>query len=151
MTVTIYTEFFLLMALAAIQDIRRREIDLWLINVLLVVGALSIVLRGAEAGCIPTELIVGFFVLSVPLLILALITKDGVGGADIRIAAGAGGVLGAMPILTAYMTAALLVLVWVLLRAVVCRERPDFRQSVPFLPFLLLGCTAVFILKIIVR
>lgn len=76
---------------------------------------------------------------------MALIKRGSVGGADIRIAAGVGATLGAIEILTAYFIAAVLVVVFVPVSAVIHRKRPDFRQSVPLLPFLLCGCVGVFI------
>lgn len=144
-----YTVCFGLLTFAAVQDIRIRKVSLWVINATLCMGAVQIALRSIAVHRLAQENIVGFFALSVPLLIMALIKRDSVGGADIRIAAGVGAVLGVVEILVSYVVAAVLVVVFVPVSALLRRKRPDFRQSVPLLPFLLCGCVSVFALEIV--
>lgn len=139
---------FGLLLIAAIQDARTRKIDLWVINASLAVGIVQIVLRSIAEQEVAVYNIIGFFTLSLPLLVIALIKRGSVGGADIRIAAGAGAALGAIEILIAYLAAVVLAVLFVPVSALIRRKRPTFRQSVPFLPFLLCGCVGVFVAEL---
>ncbi len=84
--------------------------------------------------------VVGFFVVSVILLVIAIITKGGMGGGDIKMMAVAGLLIGWDKILLALMLGAILgSVVGVTLIALKIIER---KQFIPFGPFLAAGVFA---------
>lgn len=83
------------------------------------------------------EALIGFFAASVPLFIVAVLSKGGMGGGDIKLMAAAGLFLGWKGILVAMITGSLIgAIVSLTLIAMKKKKRKDM---IPFGPFLCLG------------
>lgn len=80
--------------------------------------------------------IIGFFALSVPMLILALL-GIGIGGGDIKLTAACGLFLGTEALLTGFLIASLLALAVYLVRFLLRRQKPH--ATFAFGPYLAAG------------
>ncbi|MFO7610863.1 MAG: prepilin peptidase [Clostridia bacterium] len=109
---------------------------------LIIIGALYSVARLVLPGMFISEIsiwdpVIGFFAASIPLYLIAVISKGGMGGGDIKLMAAAGLFLGWKGVLLAMflgsITGAVVSLVLIAFRI---RKRKDL---IPFGPFLCLG------------
>lgn len=81
--------------------------------------------------------LIGFFAVSVPLFLIAVLTKGGMGGGDIKLTAVCGLILGWKPILLALALAAILGTALMLPVHIV--KKKDRKETIPFGPFLAAG------------
>ncbi len=131
----------ILIAIAAI-DYKTMIIPNGLVIALLITGVLYTVTRLIWPDMFITtmtiwEPIIGFFAASVPLYLIAVITKGGMGGGDIKLMAAAGIFLGWKGILLAMLTGSIIgAIVSLALMALKIKKRKDM---IPFGPFLCLG------------
>lgn len=83
------------------------------------------------------EHLIGLFVISVPMLIIALLIPGGFGGGDIKLMAGCGLFLGWKNALFAFFTAALIGGVYAVV--LILRKKKGRKDHIPFGPFLCMG------------
>jgi leader peptidase (prepilin peptidase)/N-methyltransferase len=125
-----------LLVVAAI-DWKTQEIPDGINIFLLAVGVLWNVYAIAAGYHIWAQDLIGFFSVSVPLFIIAVLVEDGMGGGDIKLTAVCGLILGWKMILLALGLASVLGTA-VLLPAHIIRKK-DRKSTVPFGPFLAAG------------
>lgn len=126
--------FTALLVAASFWDIRKRTIP----DIL----CLFIALTGLLA--FDPEKLWGILA-AVPLLIGALIRKDGMGGGDIKLMAATGFVLGLRPSMTAIAVGFAVLALFYSVYAIVQKLRGrDMPRAYPLTPFLSLGCLMVY-------
>jgi leader peptidase (prepilin peptidase)/N-methyltransferase len=124
--------FFAALICAAAQDIRKKEVGDY-IHVIIAVTAFI----GFEFADLPAMLI-GGLVSALPLFIAGMIKKGCIGGADIKLMAASGLILGAGN--------GIFALIIGLFSGVVCTfmarriKKADMTTSFPLVPFLAVGC-----------
>jgi leader peptidase (prepilin peptidase)/N-methyltransferase len=130
--------FFTVLCYAAVRDIRTKEVGDY-VHVIIVVTAFI----GFERATLPA-MFIGAIVTALPLLIAGLAKKGSVGGADIKLMAASGLILGA--------SRGLIALTIGLMLGVVCTytfrklRKTDLKRSFPLVPFLAAGCAAAYLL-----
>ncbi len=131
----------ILLAIAVI-DLRTMIIPNGLVLALLIIGVLYAAVRLIFPDMFMHtmtiwEPIIGFFAASLPLYLIAVITKGGMGGGDIKLMAVAGIFLGWKGVLVAMIIGSLVgAIVGLTLIALKIKKRKDM---IPFGPFLCLG------------
>ncbi len=142
----IYALFFAVLIVAAFIDFDTMEVPDTLHIIIFCLGV-------AKAIISPTliwQMALGAFIVSVPMLILAVLTK-GFGGADIKLMATAGFLLGAKSIVVAFLFAVIIMGAYgavLIIRKKLFRR--NYKSKVPFCPALALGCVlGVFLGEII--
>lgn len=131
----------ILIAIAAI-DYKTMIIPNGLVIALIVVGALYTGARFLLPGQFLYSMsiwepIIGFFAASIPLYLIAVITKGGMGGGDIKLMAAAGIFLGWKGILVAMLIGSLAgAIISIILIILKIKKRKDM---IPFGPFLCVG------------
>ncbi|MGI6562887.1 MAG: prepilin peptidase [Clostridia bacterium] len=115
-------------------DLDTQEIPNGAVLLIIGLGVLNILLDSSLKW---TESLIGFFAVSIPMLLIAMVSKGGMGGGDIKLMAAAGLFLGWKNVLTAFFIACLIAgvlgMILILLKK---RERKD---KIPFGPFLAIG------------
>ena len=126
--------FTVLLAAACFWDIRKRTIPDILCLFIALTGLLTF----------EPEKLWGVLA-AVPLLIGALIWKDGMGGGDIKLMAAAGFVLGLRPSMTAIVVGFAVLTLFYGVYAIIQKLRVrDMPRAYPLAPFLSLGCLMVY-------
>lgn len=144
-----YILLLLILTAFALYDIEHKRVPDLALACFLPFVLLSLPVNGLSAGIelLPFWLmpLFGFLSGGGVLLAAAMATNGGIGGGDIKLAALAGFVYGPYGILFALFFAAPLALLFGLWE----RRRPGNRCfSLPFVPFLAMGCCAAAILKL---
>jgi len=119
--------FALLLFLAAYIDGKTHEIPNWLHPLLLLVGLIQLQ---------PQDAIIGFFLISVPFLLLAIFTHGGFGAGDIKLIASCGFVLGALGVLLGTIIA----MVLMIFVSLVFYRRSNRRKYCAMAPYIAVGC-----------
>jgi len=114
-------------------DLKHQIIPDELVIIIFVCGIISIFLSGRS----PWEHIIGFFAVSLFLLLVAFLSKGGMGGGDIKLMAVAGLFLGWKLILLSLMIAS--VVGSVVSIGLLILKKVDRKSMVPFGPFLSIG------------
>ena len=117
--------FCLLLLTASYSDIKTRECDDWLSVMILLTG-----LIGTEVQTIPLRIVSMAFV-TLLMLIPSFFTKDGIGGADIKIAAASAFLLGLQRGLLGLTVGLLLAVVVNLIK-----NRKNTKEGFPMIPYL---------------
>ncbi len=130
--------FFAALAVASVQDIRRKEVD-----DCIHVAIAAIAFIGFEWDNLPAMLF-GAAVSALPLLIAALIDKGRVGGADIKLMAAGGLLLGAGNGIAALISGLFLGVGSTFIYRMI--RKADLAPSFPLVPFLSAGCIAAYLL-----
>ena len=139
-----FTLFIAALLYAAISDAKTREIPNAAHLLLLIAGALNILARGLTAYDFISALL-GLFLGSFPLLILALWRKT-IGGGDVKLAASAGFVLGWLGSYLALMAALIAFVLFA------CLRRPKKEApALPFAPFYAAAGIGAFVLPFILN
>lgn len=94
--------------------------------------------------CNPIPSMFGFFTVSLPLLLIALILKHGVGGGDIKLLAVCGFVLGPAGIVHATVTGSVFFFVYILWQRVI---RKPVKKMYAMAPFYAVGCCTAYLMK----
>lgn len=123
--------FIILLFGASIQDIINREINNW-IPVLMFITAFV----GFDRNSF-LYMLFGMVITSLPLLIAALIKTDSIGGADIKVMAASGFMLGAQKGIAALIVGMLLAVVCTALYRYI--KHNDIKKSFPLVPYLAIG------------
>lgn len=84
---------------------------------------------------------IGFFAVSLPLFIVALISKGGMGGGDVKLFAAAGALLGLKLVLTAFFITCLTASVFGI-GLIIFNRNKNLKSQIPLVPFIALGCFA---------
>jgi leader peptidase (prepilin peptidase)/N-methyltransferase len=130
--------FFLFLAYAAYQDIRTKEVDDY-VHIIIAMTAFI----GVTLSALPYMLF-GAVITALPLLIAAVIKKGCVGGADIKLMAASGLILGA--------GGGIIALIIGLFSGVVSTyiyrriKKTDTKTSFPLVPYLATGCMIAYFL-----
>lgn len=124
--------FFIVLVLAAVSDIRKREIPDWIPLLLTIVSLIP-----------PESVQLSGLLVALPLLMIG-VTAGGIGGGDIKLTGVCGLVLGFGRTLIGLITGLLLLLFFHAARQCVKRIKKENRergkeQAYPLVPFLLLG------------
>lgn len=119
-----------LLFLAAYIDGKSHEIPNWLHPLLLLVGLIQLQLQDS---------IVGFFLISIPFLIFAIITHGGIGGGDIKFIACCGFVLGAFGIFFAAVIA-IIAMVLMIFASLIFYRQSRRRIYCAMAPYIAVGC-----------
>lgn len=114
-------------------DLKHQIIPDELVIIIFICGIISIFLSDLS----PWDHIIGFFAVSVLLLIIAFLSKGGMGGGDIKLMAAAGLFLGWKLILLALMIASVVGSIVSIFLLVL--KKVDRKSMVPFGPFLSIG------------
>ena len=119
-------------------DLRHQIIPDGLVIAILILAVAKIIYASFLLGVIPWHTwIIGFFAASVPLLILGLIFKNGIGGGDIKLMAAAGFFLGWRLILLSLFMASLYGAIVSI--PLMISGRATMKSALPFGPFLSSG------------
>jgi len=130
--------FFAVLCVAAVQDIRAKEVD---DRLHIIIAAAACI--GFRAANLPGMLL-GAVAAALPLLIAALVKPNSVGGADIKLMAASGLILGAgRGIIALVIGLTLGVVSTTIFRK---RKKTDLATSFPLVPFLAAGCIAAYLL-----
>jgi leader peptidase (prepilin peptidase)/N-methyltransferase len=121
-------------------DAKRRKIPNILIMALLVVGIASM---WVWPEIHTVERLIGIFIISVPLCIVAAISPGSLGGGDIKLVASAGLLLGWKGALAAFLVAALVGGVYSVF--LLFSRKKSLKDSFAFGPFLCAGILLAFI------
>ena len=130
--------FFAALVYAAVQDIRTKEVGDY-IHVIIAVTAFI----GFDRAYLPAMLL-GAVVSALPFFLSALIKKGSIGGADIKLMAASGLILGAGK--------GMIALILGLFLGVGCTfiyrkiKKADMKTSFPLVPFLAAGCMAAYLI-----
>lgn len=119
---------------AGFIDFKTKEIPNSLIIALLVFGVIHALLNNEVAWW---ERLIGFAAVSVPLLLVYVLSRGGIGGADIKLMAAAGLFLGWKLILVAFLIGVVVGAVCVLILA--SMKKAGRKTAVPFAPYLAIG------------
>lgn len=121
-----------------IYDMKRRRVPNWALAVLLPIALLSLALPPMPRPLWPELLrsVFGFLMGGLLLLVVAMATKGGVGGGDIKLCALLGIIAGPQGILLTLLIAAALAMTAGGIFRLVTKEK---LQSIPFVPFLAVG------------
>lgn len=139
-TVVTVLVFFAALIYAAVQDIGTKEVGDY-IHVIIAVSALI----DFDRANLPAMLI-GAIVTALPLFVGGLILKGSIGGADIKLMAASGLLLGAAN--------GIIALVIGLFTGVACTyiyrrvRKTDMRTSFPLVPYLAAGCIVAYMLQV---
>ena len=129
--------FFAALTYAAVQDIRTKEVGDY-IHVIIAVTALI----SFDRANLPAMLI-GAVVTALPLFIAGVAKRGSIGGADIKLMAASGLILGAV--------GGIIALIIGLFLGVGCTyayrklKKADMKRSFPFVPFLAVGCVVAYL------
>ena len=115
-----------LLLIAAYNDARTYEIPDWIHVLLLLTGFIDFQLQTA---------ILGFFIVSVPFLLLAMISHGGTGGGDVKFVASCGFVLGGFGI----VFGTILAMVFLICIHLIFYRRTDRHKSYAMAPYLAVG------------
>lgn len=135
-SIQFFSTIFLFSALIAISfiDIKHRIIPDGIIITLIVAGVFFNIIN-SEITWIDS--LIGFFAASVPLLTIALVSKGGMGGGDIKLMAAAGLFLGwRLILLSLFISSIIGAVIGIGLVLLGIKKRKD---TLPFGPFLSLG------------
>lgn len=129
----IYSALFSVLLVITMIDYRHHIIPNTTVVFILVLAVINIFLNNNNL----VSYIIGFFIVSLPLLLIAYISGGKMGGGDIKLMAAAGLLLGWQKILLALMIGSIIgSVIGVTLIALKIIER---KQMIPFGPFLSLG------------
>ncbi len=127
--------FLILLLIASITDLKRREIDNFICVGILIVALIH---NGS---------FLGVFTTSLPFFIFALIDENGVGGGDIKLLGACGGVLGVVGGMYQIVISLSLVVLYSLLILILKGKKEYKNLRVPLAPFLCVGGTLSFIFE----
>lgn len=121
-----------------LYDMKKRRVPNWALAILLPIALLSIVLPPMPQPLWPELLraVSGFFMGGLLLLAVAMATKGGVGGGDVKLCALLGIIAGPHGILMTLLIAAVLAMAAGGIFRLVTKEK---LLSIPFVPFLAVG------------
>ncbi len=131
-----------LLALSVI-DWRTQEIPNGFPIFLLAVGVVYNVYAALSGKGVLLEKAIGFFAASVPLFLIGVLSKGGMGGGDVKLMAVCGLLLGWKNILLALGLAAVIGTLVMLPLHIIRRKKRD--DPIPFGPFLAAGCWVAFL------
>lgn len=121
-------------------DMDTKEIPNGAVLIILICGIINILL---DPELTWMQGLIGFFVASLPMLLIALVSGGGMGGGDIKLMAAAGLFLGWENILTAFFISCLTAGVTGMI--LILTKKRGRKDKIPFGPFLALGIiTAMF-------
>lgn len=130
----LFMSFFVLSSLVAVSfiDFEFQIIPdrFWII--ILILGIINLFISDKSL----TSHIIGFFAISVPFLIVALIT-NGLGGGDVKLMAAAGLYLGLQNILLSVIVGSIIGCIYALI--LLSRKKANKKTEMPFGPFLSIG------------
>ena len=130
--------FFAALIWASVQDIRTKEVG----DYIHIIIAVTAFIGCTIGGLLP--MLIGAVVSALPLFIAALIKKGSIGGADIKLMAASGLILGA--------ERGVIALIIGLFLGVVCTfiyrkiKKIDFTDSFPLVPYLAAGCGLAYLI-----
>lgn len=139
MPVIIYILFVSLLVTAGIFDIKTRKIPDLIPIALIVTGIIRILLISAKSSFVSVSLpdvadaVLGLAVGGLPMLIIALIKKQSIGGGDVKLAASAGFVLGFSDASVTLLLALIVLLVYS--KIYIRIKRLPGHTAFPFAPF----------------
>lgn len=138
MTIIVHCTAIIPLLWAAVSDVKKRTIPAAPLILLAVLGASKVILFWPNET---VSAIVGFFVIGVPMLLLAIFLDkgNGIGGGDVKLCALLGFLLG--------LESALLIIVGALLMMVIIAVIAR-KKELPFAPFVLINYSGVFILNL---
>ena len=123
-----------LLFVAAYNDARTHEIPDWIHILMLLTGFLEFQ---------PQTAILGFFLVSVPFLLVAMFSHGGIGGGDVKFTAACGFALGAFGI----VFGAILAMVFLICAHLIFYHRRSNRQKAyAMAPYLAVGCFFAYLL-----
>lgn len=125
--------FTILLIISAI-DWKYKIIPNRLITIIFIFGTAFNIITGSITI---KSMIIGFFIISAPLLVLSIITKGSMGGGDIKLMAVAGAFLGAINIVKAFFIASIVSLIT--LAVLILLKKITVKDMVPYGPFLSIG------------
>ncbi len=128
-----------LLLLISLIDLETMTIPDWAIIAIAVLALLSLLL---EVRTDIIQRLIGFFVISLPMLIICLIIPDAFGGGDIKLMAVCGFLLGWKNTLLAFFIGAVLGAIAVVILLV--RKKTKKGAHIPFGPALSAGCLIAF-------
>jgi len=129
--------FFAALCWAAVQDIRKKEVD---DTIHVMIAVISLI--GFAWANLPAMLL-GAAISALPLFLAALVKQGSIGGADIKLMAASGLILGA--------ERGMIALIIGLFSGVACTflyrkaKKAGMKTSFPFVPFLATGCAAAYL------
>jgi leader peptidase (prepilin peptidase) / N-methyltransferase len=127
--------FALLLILAGYIDQKTHEIPNELCVLILLDGLILIS---------PVRALIGLFVVSLPMLILGVVLKGGVGGGDIKLMAACGVVLGPMGVMEGVLISSMLLLLFLLIRLIRIKQ---FSKMNAMAPYFAVGCFIAYLLE----
>ena len=137
-----YCAAFSALLVTSVIDWRTMEIpdSMWITVLVggIIVYIDEIIAEGFEWGCL-IERVIGFFAASGVLFLLAVVTKGGMGGGDIKLMAACGFLLGWKTVLLALVMGGLIGTVYLIFSAV--KNKGKIKRKVPFAPHLAAAVT----------
>lgn len=137
-----YCVAFSALLVTAVIDWRTMEIpdSMW---ITVLVGAVLVYIdelinEGYDLHCL-LERVIGFFAASGVLLLLAIITKGGMGGGDIKLMAACGVLLGWKVVLLSLIMGGVIGTIYIIFSAI--KNKGKIKRKVPFAPHLALAVT----------
>lgn len=121
-----------ILIVASMIDFDIMEIPNRLNILIIVLGIVSIATQTLSIN----ERIIGFFIVSVPTLLIAILTKGGIGGGDIKLLASAGLLLGYKNILVATFIGVMIGGIVGMIKLIKYKQR---KQEMPLGPYLSIG------------
>lgn len=129
--------FFVTLVIAAVQDIRKKEVSDYVHATITVIA-----LIGYSGNLL--AMLFGAVISALPFFIAALIKKGSIGGADIKLMAASGLILGAERGVIAVIIGLFLGVVCTYIFRKV--RKVDLTLSFPLVPYLAVGCAAAYLL-----
>lgn len=123
-----------ILSVISIIDLKYKIIPNKIIAIIFIFGVLfNIITKTVTVG----NMITGFFIISIPLLVMSIILKGSMGGGDIKLMAAAGAFLGWKSIIVAFLIGCIIAsitsIILIILRKI---KRTDM---IPYGPFLSMG------------
>lgn len=132
--ILIYALFFIVLAALSYEDIKRHRID---DRFHLIILALAVIAQFSVTDVSFAERIVGFFAVSVPMLVITMVIPGAFGGGDVKLTAACGAFLGWQQIVSAAVWAVFLAGIWAVYLLVI--KKKERTTAYAFGPFLCLG------------
>lgn len=124
----------IMLSLVTIIDMKYNVIPNSITAIILIFGVLFNLLNNEISS---SSMLIGFFVISLPLFFIAIILKDSMGGGDIKLMAVSGVFLGWQNIILAFLigslVGSLVSIILILLRKI------NKNEMIPYVPFLAMG------------
>ena len=124
----------IILSYISVIDLKYNIIPNKVIAIIFIFGVLFNIISNTVAV---RNMVIGFFIISVPLLIISIILKGSMGGGDIKLMAAAGAFLGWEKIVVAFFIASLIASITSII--LILLRRIKSKDMIPYGPFLSMG------------